>query len=311
MTLGALRMTPDLTAVICTYNRPDLLRRALAAVDAQTYPGVIETSSCSTRAIPTSSLERTTGNRIVRTVRNAADPGLPGARNTGLRSARRAPVDRAVRRRRRVDAGEDHPPARRARRATRHRRRVHRHAGDDRPRPAIRIPDADRLTLPMLLRSRYADAHISSAMFRKDALFERIGLFDEVIPGGYCEDYEWTLRAARNGPIALVREPLVDIRWGTGSYFSDRWRTIDDAMGYLSPSSPSSATDPRGLARVQGQQAFARAAAGDRAEAWSKIRETMRSDWRQPRAYLAALVAARLVKPERVLAFLQRRGHGI
>ena len=41
-------------------------------------------------------------------------------------------------------------------------------------------------------------------------------------------------------------KPLVDIRWGTGSYFSDRWRTIDDALGYLLAEFPEFATDPVG-----------------------------------------------------------------
>ena len=122
----------------------------------------------------------------------------------------------------------------------------------------MRIPDSDRLTFPMLLASRVADAHISSAMFRKEALFDRIGLFDEVIPGGYSEDYEWTLRAARSVPMAIVREPLVDVRWGTASYYKDRWHTIDEALGYLLDEFPEFATDPRGQARVEGQQAFAR-----------------------------------------------------
>ncbi len=303
-------MTPDLTAVICTYNRPDLLRRALAAVEAQSYPGPIETIVVFDKSDPDTSLEHDSGNRIVRTIRNAGTPGLPGARNTGFGAAT-APV---------IALCDDDD-------AWRPEKTAHQLALlDAHPEidvvfsgmramtdkgPTIRIPDSDRLTLPMLLADRVADAHISSAMFRREALFDRIGLFDEQIPGGYCEDYEWTLRAARATQMAIVREPLVDIRWGTGSYFSDRWRTIDDALGYLLDEFPEFATDPRGLARVEGQQAFARAAAGDRKEAWPKIRETLRHDWRQPRAYLAALVAARIVKPERVLAFLQRRGHGI
>ena len=178
--------------------------------------------------------------------------------------------------------------------------------------PTIRIPDSDRLTLPMLLADRVADAHISSAMFRRDALFDRIGLFDEQIPGGYCEDYEWTLRAARATEMAVVREPLVDIRWGTGSYFSDRWRTIDDALGYLLDEFPEFATDPRGLARVEGQQAFARARR--RGTARKRGRRSARrcaTTGASPGRTSPALVAARLAKPERVLAFLQRRGHGI
>ena len=303
-------MTPDLTAVICTYNRPDLLRRALAAVDAQTYPGTIETVVVFDKSDPDPAIERDSGNRLVRTLRNARTSGLPGARNTGFEAAT-APLIALC------DDDDAWAPEKTERQMAVLGARPEidvvfsgmRAMTDEGPR--IRIPESDRLTLPMLIADRVADAHISSAMFRRDALFDRIGLFDEQIPGGYSEDYEWTLRAARNGEIAVVREPLVDIRWGTGSYFSDRWRTIDDALGYLLAEFPEFDADPKGHARVLGQQAFARAAAGDSKEAWAKIRETLRNDWRQPRAYLAALVAAHIARPERVLGFLQRRGHGI
>ena len=304
-------MTPDLTAVICTYNRPDLLRRALAAVDAQTYPGPIETIVVFDKSDPDTSLERDSGNRIVRTMRNTRSPGLPGARNTGFEAAS-APVialcddddawgpEKTAQQLALLDAHPEIDVVFSGMRAMTDKG------------PTIRIPDSDRLTLPMLLADRVAHAHISSAMFRRDALFDRIGLFDEQIPGGYCEDYEWTLRAARATQMAVVREPLVDIRWGTGSYFSDRWRTIDDALGYLLDEFPEFASES------------ARPARGSKGNRPSRVprpgiarRRGRRSERRcattgaSPRAYLAALVAARLAKPERVLTFLQRRGHGI
>ena len=303
-------MAADLSVVICTYNRPDLLRRSLDAVEAQSYPGPIETIIVFDKSDPDTTLERDSGNRTVRTLRNARTSGLPGARNTGLEQVR-APVaalcddDDAW-----APAKADHQLALLAAHPEIDVVFSGMRAMTDRG-PAVRIPDSDRLTFPMLLADRVADAHISSAMFRVDALRDRIGLFDEQIPGGYCEDYEWTLRAARATQMAVVREPLVDVRWGTGSYFSDRWRTIDDALEYLVAEFPEFATNRRGLARVLGQQAFARAAAGERREAWPKIREVLRNDWREPRAYLAALVAARVASPERVLAYLNRRGHGI
>ena len=236
-------MQPDLTAVICTYNRPDLLRRALAGVEAQDYAGTIETIIVFDKSDPDTSLERSDGPRPVRTMRNARTSGLPGARNTGFGAAA-APIIALC------DDDDAWAPAK-----TTHQLAVL----DQQPeidvvfggiramtdtRAVVRIPDSDRLTFPMLLASRVAHAHISSAMFRKEALFDRIGLFDEVIPGGYSEDYEWTLRAARNGPMAIVQEPLVDVRWGTASYYKDRWHTIDEALGYLLEKYPEFATDP-------------------------------------------------------------------
>jgi glycosyltransferase involved in cell wall biosynthesis len=299
-----------LSVVICTYNRPDLLRRALRAVEEQTYPGTIETIVVFDKSDPDAALERADGNRPVRTLRNTRTSGLPGARNTGLEQVR-APVaalcddddawgpEKAARQ---LAFLADHPAVDVVFSGMR--------AMTDRG-PAVRIPDSPSLTFAMLLHDRVPHAHISSAMFRVDALRDRIGLFDEQIPGGYGEDYEWTLRAARAKPMGVVQEPLVDVRWGTGSYFSDKWRTIDEAMQYLVDEFPEFTSDRRGFARVLGQQAFARAAAGDRKDAWPKIRETVRNDWRQPRAYLAALVALRLASPERILRELNRRGRGM
>ena len=243
-------MTPDLTAVICTYNRPDLLRRALAAVDAQTLSRVDRDDHRLRQERPghcRSSATPVTGSSA--RIRNARTPGLPGARNTGFGAAS-APVialcddddawgpEKTAHQLALLDAHPEIDVVFSGMRAMTDKG------------PTIRIPDSDRLTLPMLLADRVADAHISSAMFRRDALFDRIGLFDEQIPGGYCEDYEWTLRAARATQMAVVREPLVDIRWGTGSYFSDRWRTIDDALGYLLDEFPEFATNPRAASRV-------------------------------------------------------------
>ena len=225
---------PDLTAVICTYNRPDLLRRALAGVEAQDFAGTIETIIVFDKSDPDTSLERS--DRATARAHHAECSHVRAAGRAQHR-VRRAPPHRSSR------------CATTTTRGRRRRPRISSRCSTEQPeidvvfggiramtdtrarRCASPTPTASRF--PMLLASRVAHAHISSAMFRKDALFDRIGLFDEVIPGGYSEDYEWTLRAARNGPMAIVREPLVDVRWGTGSYYKDRWHTIDEALGYL------------------------------------------------------------------------------
>jgi glycosyltransferase involved in cell wall biosynthesis len=304
------RVNPDLTTVICTYNRPELLRRALDAVRNQTYPGTIETIVVFDKSDPDTTLDCRTGNRPVRTMRNARTSGLPGARNTGILAAS-APVIAVC------DDDDEWAPEK----ATRQLAVLDAEPATDvvfsgiraitDTKAVVRIPESDRLTFPMLLASRVAHAHISTAMFRREAILERIGLFDEEIPGGYSEDYEFTLRAAQRVPIAIVREPLVDVRWGTASHFKDRWHTIDEALAYLLDEFPEFATVPRGRARIEGQRAFALAAAGDRTAAWSVIRDVLRDDWRQPRAYLAALVATHVVSAPRLLAMVNRTGHGI
>lgn len=303
-------MTPDLTTVICTYNRPEELRQALRAVQDQTYPGSIETIIVFDKSDPDTSLEAASENRTVRTMRNARTSGLPGARNTGILAAS-APVIAVC------DDDDEWAPEK----AERQLALLAAEPETDvvfsgicavtDTKSVVRVPDADRLTFQMLLESRVAHAHISTAMFRREAILERIGLFDEEIPGGYSEDYEFTLRAARAVPVAIVREPLVDVRWGTASHFKDRWTTIDEALAYILARFPEFATVPKGRARIEGQRAFACAAAGERKQAWSLIREVVRDDWKQPRAYLAAIVALHLVSAPRLLKWVNRTGHGI
>ena len=66
----------------------------------------------------------------------------------------------------------------------------------------------------------------------REAIQGPIGLVDEHIPGSYAEDYDWILRAALAGPIAVVEEPLVRVRWGQ-SLFSSRWQTIIEALATI------------------------------------------------------------------------------
>ena len=92
------------------------------------------------------------------------------------------------------------------------------------------------------------------------ALLTSIGLVDEQIPGSYGEDYDWLLRAARRRPIVAVEQPLVEVYWHWQSFFAERWEAIADALAYLLGKHPELRADRQGLARIQGQIAFAQAA---------------------------------------------------
>jgi hypothetical protein len=138
-----------------------------------------------------------------------------------------------------------------------------------------------------------------------------VGLIDEEIPGSYGEDYDWLLRAARIGPIEVVRAPLVRAHWHRSSFFADRWRTIVEAIQYLLRKHPEFRSDPRGRARLYGRLAFANAAAGDRAQARRWAWRTIRLDPRERRAYLALAVASRVVSAESLLNLANRFGRGI
>src|SRR3546814_11719032 len=73
---------------------------------------------------------------------------------------------------------------------------------------------------------------------------------------------------------------------------------IDEARGALRERYPEFDDDPVGLARILGQRAFARAAAGRRKEALSMVRRTLVASRREPRAYLTILVAARVASAD-------------
>lgn len=300
---------PALSVVICTRDRPVLLRRAIAAIGAQDLDGVIETVVVFDREEPDRSLEVADGPRPVRVVANRT-PGLPGGRNTGAEEAR-APVVGFC------DDDDVWKPTKARRQLAVLEARPDRDVvicGMTLVRGEMRVarplPDRD-ITLADLVHSRVLQACFTTAVVRRTAWCGAVGPADPDIPGGYGEDYEWVLRAARVGPLAVVPEPLIDYDWNGQSYFAGRWSMIVDALTYLLERFPEFVDDPKGLARVRGQRAFAAAAAGDRRAARSDIAATLRLDPAQPRAYLAALVALRVARPSWIVDALNSRGRGI
>jgi glycosyltransferase involved in cell wall biosynthesis len=307
---GLAAVSPDLSVVICTRDRPVLLRRAIDAIKAQTFPGVIETVVVFDRSEPDTSLEVADGTRPVVVVANDHTPGLPGGRNAGVDVAT-APLVAFC------DDDDIWYPEKAARQAELLATRPEvdvvvsgvRIEVDG--RAVDRALERPEVTFEDLLESRLMEVNFCTAMVRKDAFLERIGPADEHIPGGYAEDYEWVLRAARVKPIAVVAEPMVIVEWHAQSFFASRWQVIADALEYLVARYPEFRSAPRGLARILGQRSFALAALGKRKDAWQEIKATLRESWREPRAYLAGIVNTGLVPPDPVVKTLQRMGRGI
>ena len=301
---------PAVSVVICTRDRPELLRAAIKAVAEQTTDVVVETVVVYDRSTPDRSLEVTGGKRPVRVIENARTPGLPGGRNTGVDAAR-APLIAFC------DDDDEWLPEKLERQLA----VLDRSPETDVVVTGVRVLvlgeeidrtlDRDTITFTDLLDSRVMEAHPSTVLVRKDAYQGRIGVTDEEIPGGYAEDYEFLLRAARVHPVAVVQEPLVRILWGAQSYYVAKWQMIADALAYLLAAYPEFASSPRGAARIHGQRSFALAALGRRSDAWREIRTTLGQNWREPRAYLAGLVALRLLTADRVVRELNKRGRGI
>lgn len=299
---------PAVSAVIATRGRPMLLRRAVAAVLAQDYPGELECLVVFDRGPVDPLSDVVVGDRrALVTLANERTPGLAGARNSGAAAATGVYIGfcddddawRAAKITLQVDALQ----------------RTGSHvavtgveiAFDD--RTTTRLPPAS-VTRDLLLRGRAAEVHPSTVLVEADAFRSTIGPVDEAIPGSYGEDYEWLLRAATAGPIVGVPDVLVTVQWG-GSQFADRWQTMVDAIGYLTATHPELLDDDANAARLFGRVAFAYAAMRRRREA---ARWAWRSVRRRPferRPYLALVVASGLVRASTIQRRANRVGHGV
>ncbi len=296
---------PSVGVVIPTRDRPQELRRALGAVLEQDYPGEVEVVVVFDGSERDTSLE----SQDVRTVENARTPGLAGGRNTGILSLGTDLVAFC-------DDDDEWLPGKLDAQV-----RALSASGADFVTTGVLMSYGDR-TVPrlagvevisreQLLRSRMAMLHSSTFVIARQPLLETIGLVDESIPGAQGEDWDLLIRAAEAQPIVHVDEPLVRVFWSANSYFGRRWDTKLASLRWMLERHPDLTRDRRAAARVYGQLAFAHAAHGDTRDAlsWS-ARAALRSPL-EPRAYIAAAVALRLVSSERVLASLHRRGRGV
>lgn len=304
---------PSVGVVLVTHDRPALMRRALASICSQDYPGRLEVRVVFDRAEPDDSLETDAGtdtdDRRVRVLGNTRTPGLCGARNTGVLDLAGDLVafcddDDAWepgKLRRQVAALEAEPAALFATTAM---------VVDVGGRSVVRTLGADRVRLEQLIRSRLTMLHSSSFLARR-ALVTENGLVDETLPQSMAEDWELLLRAAAQAPIVHVDEPLVRVQWGASSHFVHKWADKNAAHLVLLERYPAMARDRIAAGLMLGKLAFGHAALGERRTACRHAVRAARANWREPRWVLALAVVARLVTADRVMTELTRRGHGI
>jgi glycosyltransferase involved in cell wall biosynthesis len=299
---------PAVDVVIATHNRPELLRLALEAVLTQSYRGRVNCIVVFDRSEPDHSLAGEQENRTVRVVTNQRTGGLAGARNTGITTGTGDLVAFC-------DDDDQWLPEKLELQvqAMQEERYLTCVTGiiveyEDRRQP--RVPTAESVTLQQLVRNRSMEAHPSTVLVRRSALLGPIGLVDEDIPGSYGEDFDWILRAAEAGPIAVVSQPLVRVRWGQ-SLFSQNWQTIIDSIDYGFAKHPAFSADRQAKARLLGRQGFALASLGRRLPALATAVRTLKSSAAEKRAYLTIAVALGLVSSERLMRLAHRRGHGI
>lgn len=300
---------PKVSVVVATRDRPELLERAVSAIMGQDYGGEIECLIVFDRCDPHELLVSPPPHRAVRTLSNERSPGLAGARNSGIIAAQGELVAFC-------DDDDEWLPSKLRHQVElfgRHRAaavaatgiRIHTEGGSHLRIAPGRVDHRDYLS------SRVGEIHPSTLLLRRADLLGPIGLVDEQVPSSYGEDYELLLRASRLGYTVNVEMPLVNIYWNRPSFFSGRWEAVAAGLTYILGRFPEFATVPRGRARIEGQVAFAHAAAGRRREALRWARRSLADDRRQLRAFAAVAVSLGLVSPGWLMEKVQRRGKGL
>jgi len=254
---------PLVSVIVPTRGRPDLLRETIAAVMAQTYRGDIECVIVHDQEPPNEKLaDLGTARRRVRVVANSHSPGLAGARNTGLDLAQGDFI---------ATCDDDDVWHLGKLQAQISRLRVEPDLLAVGSGIRLRLPGrtldwpgrAEEISYQMLLRNRVKELHSSTLVMRREA-FAKAGRYDERLPHGYAEDYDWVLRVAQVGRIGLVIEPLADIRKDGESWYLGRAHDVAPALEYMLAKHPDIAASRRGHARMLGQIALARSSLGQR-----------------------------------------------
>ena len=301
---------PSVGVVIPTRNRPELVRKAIAGVRGQRYPGDVKVVVVYDQTEPDYLLAATDGTQVL-VLTNWRTSGLAGARNTGILAVDTELVAfcddddqwRPDKLRRQVAALLAEPDSEFATCAI---------EVEFEGRTTPRLAGRSRVTVDELARSRMAMLHSSSFLVRREALTDgAIGLVAEDAPGSQNEDWDLLLRAARRAPIVHLDEPLVRVLWGRSSHYAYEYATKISSLRWMMQRHPEISGCRPGAARVYGQLACWSAATGNRSAAWRYSKEAVRANWREPRTAIALAAMTGAVKVENVLSALHRRGRGI
>jgi glycosyltransferase involved in cell wall biosynthesis len=223
---------PSVGVVIPTRNRPELVRKAIAGVREQRYPGEVKVVVVFDQTEPDYLLAATEGTQVL-VLTNWRTSGLAGARNTGLLALDTEYVAfcddddqwRPDKLRRQVAALLAEPDSEFATCAI---------EVEYEGRYIPRLAGRSRVTVDELARSRMAMLHSSSFLVRREALTEGgIGLVAEDAPGSQNEDWDLLLRAARRAPIVHLDEPLVRVLWGRSSHYAYEYATKISSLRWM------------------------------------------------------------------------------
>jgi len=300
---------PLVSVIMPTRGRPELVRESIAAVVAQNYPGQIECLVVHDQEPPDAELTKLgTAQHRVAVTANTHSPGLAGARNTGLDLAQGSILATC-------DDDDVWHPEKLASQVERLRREpgllvVGSGIRLRLPGKVVEWPGrSEHVSYQLLLRNRVKELHSSTLVMRREA-FTKVGPYDEKLPRGYAEDYDWVLRAARVGQVGIVTRPLADIRKDGRSWYQGGAENAALALEYMLAKHPDIAASARGHARILGQIAFARSALGERGPAIRYATKAVARWPISPYPYIAFVQAATRIHPRHLLraARLFRRG---
>lgn len=302
-------MMPTVSVLVPTYDREQLLPHTLRAILEQEYDGDIEVVLTYDKNPPNQAHARDTPGRTVKVIANTRTSGLAGARNSGALAATGELVALC-------DDDDVWLPGKLAKQVALMQATgaqtcatgIYVVQGDKR---TARVPGTTSLTVQDFVEKRVVEASPSTFLVRREALHGPIGLIDEELPGSYGEDWDFLLRAAQVGPVAVVDEPLVDIVWHAGSFFRTRYATMIEAFDYLEAKHAVIRESPTGLAYLYGRKAFAYAALGDGAAARHWAREALRRRPSEKRPYLAVLVSLKVLPADWILRAAAAAGKGV
>jgi glycosyltransferase involved in cell wall biosynthesis len=302
---------PLVSVITPTRGRPELLRETIASVVSQTYPGPIECIVVHDQEPPEPELAHlgTELHKVLVTTNEHA-PGLAGARNTGLDLAAGDYIATC-------DDDDTWHPEKLLAQITRlldEPDLLVVGAGLRFRLPGGKFADwpgrAERISYDLLLRNRVKELHSSTLVMRRDA-FAKAGRYDEKLPRGYAEDYDWVLRAARVGHIGTVIQPLADIRKEGQSWYRESAQNAVVALEYILVKHPDIKASRRGHARLLGQIAFARSTLGERRQALPYAIKALILWPASPHPYIALAHIATGIDPQHFRRVARRFGRGM
>ena len=300
---------PSVGVVVATADRPNLVRRALAAVAAQDYPGPMRVVVVYDRTVPDWRLAKG-GHRPVLVLENWRAPGRAGARNTGILAVGDCDL---------VAICDDHDvwaPDKLSAQVSALRRSPGAVLATcayeieyDGTRRAHRVGRSQVGLRHLVRRSRGGLRGSTFVAVQRivasDAAHGGIGLLSEVAPPG-GEEWDLLVRAARRAPIAHVDEPLVRVLWRPADLGPDACADRVSAMAWVLGRHPALAGRRRDLADLASEIACWAAAAGDRAEAGRWAGAAVRAAWWRPGALLAAAATCGVLRGGALRRLLRR-----